>query len=74
MVAKNDITGDLIQSKLNSKAFEDNFDKIFRKVKEEAPELWTEEDEKRVDIIGQNGPVGYSIEEMYAEGEKDYGA
>jgi hypothetical protein len=37
-------------------------------------ELWTEEDEKRVDIIGQNGPVGYSIEEMYAEGEKDYGA
>lgn len=74
MVAKNDITGDLIQSKLNSKAFEDNFDRIFRKVKEEAPELWTEEDEKRVDIIGQNGPVGYSIEEMYAEGEKDYGA
>jgi len=74
MVAKNNITGDLIQSKLNSKAFEDNFDRIFRKVKEEAPELWTEEDEKRVDIIGQNGPVGYSIEEMYAEGEKDYGA
>ena len=31
MAARNDITGDLIQSKLNSKAFEDNFDRIFRK-------------------------------------------
>ena len=30
MATKNDITGDLIKSKLNSKAFEDSFDRIFR--------------------------------------------
>ena len=70
MATKNDITGDLIQSKLNNKAFEDNFDRIFRKT----PELWTEEDEKRQDIVGQNGNVGYDLEEMYTEGENDYGA
>lgn len=74
MVAKNDITGDLIQSKQNNKAFEDNFDRIFRKVKKEAPELWTEEEEKRVDIIGQNGPVGYDLDTIYSNAEKDYGS
>jgi hypothetical protein len=30
MAAHNDITGDLIQSRVNSKQFEDNFDLIFR--------------------------------------------
>lgn len=35
MVAKNDITGDAIQSRKNSKAFEENMDRIFGdKVKE----------------------------------------
>jgi hypothetical protein len=29
MVAKNDITGDAIQSKVNNKAFEENVDRIF---------------------------------------------
>lgn len=29
MAAKNDITGDSIQSKVNSKAFEENMDRIF---------------------------------------------
>lgn len=33
MTAKNDITGDLIQSKSSSKAYEDNYDLIFRKKK-----------------------------------------
>lgn len=33
MTAKNDITGDAIQSRANTKAFEDNFDAIFRKDK-----------------------------------------
>ena len=85
MVAKNDITGDLIQSKQNTKAFEDNFDRIFRKdthkilkreEKWEGPpiELWSEDDEKRQDIIGQNGPVGYNLEDIYAEGDKDHGS
>jgi len=70
MVAKNDITGDAIQSKISSKEYGDNFDRIFRKNK--VVELWTDDDEKRQDIIGQNGNVGYNLEEMYAEGEKDY--
>jgi len=33
MVAKNDITGDSIASRVNSKQYEDNFDLIFRKNK-----------------------------------------
>ena len=75
MVAKNDITGDAIQSKTNSKEYADNFDKIFRKdkkVQEKLEELWSEDDEKRLDIVGQNGPVGYNLEDMYVNGEKDY--
>ena len=82
MVAKNDITGDAIQSKINSKEYGDNFDRIFRKDKVVQPEpatdqpveLWTEDDEKRLDIVGQNGPVGYNLEDIYAEGDKEYGA
>lgn len=35
MVAKNDITGDSIQSKVNSKAYQDNLDKIFGDKSEE---------------------------------------
>jgi hypothetical protein len=35
MVAKNDITGDSIQSRTNSKAYQDNYDLIFRKKKQE---------------------------------------
>lgn len=31
MTARNDITKDLIMTKPNSKAYEDNFDRIFRK-------------------------------------------
>jgi len=33
--AKNDITGDRIQSKTNSDSFRDNFDRIFKKTVEE---------------------------------------
>jgi len=56
MVTKNDITGDKIQSKISNKAFEENFDNIFGKKKPK--ELWTDEDEKRIDQIGQNGNEG----------------
>ncbi len=31
MTDKNPITGDLLQSRMNSKEFEENFDRIFRK-------------------------------------------
>ena len=78
MAARNDVTGDLIKSRVNNKQFEDNFDSIFRKkdplcdvcgksltaTKECA---WTgcplNWDEGRVDIIGQNGPTGEHYEE-----------
>lgn len=35
MVAKNDITGDSIQSKVNSKAYQENLEKIFGDKSEE---------------------------------------
>ena len=35
MVAKNDITGDNIQSKVSTKQYQDNYDKIFRKTPKE---------------------------------------
>lgn len=31
MASKNDITGDVLQSRMNTKAFEENFDRIFRR-------------------------------------------
>lgn len=31
MTARNDITGDAIQTRINSDSFRDNFDRIFRK-------------------------------------------
>jgi hypothetical protein len=33
MVARNEITGDLLKSKLSNENFENNFDRIFRKDK-----------------------------------------
>jgi hypothetical protein len=56
MATKNDITGDSIISKTNTKQYEDNWDKIFGK-KKKPEELF---DEDRIDIIGQNGNIGYT--------------
>jgi hypothetical protein len=36
--ARNDVTGDLLRSKPSNDMFEENFDKIFRKKKEELAE------------------------------------
>ena len=36
--ARNDVTGDWLQSKPNNEMFENNFDAIFRKKKEKLPE------------------------------------
>jgi hypothetical protein len=77
MATKNDITGDSLISKANTKAYENNYDLIFGKksalcdicgkdlasTKECAwtscPLNW---DEKRADIIGHNGNIGYEPE------------
>lgn len=73
MATRNDITGDKIQSRINTKQFEDNFEAIFGK-KEKTnvgyPPLATDKpvdssedwDEKRIDIIGSNGPTGEHYE------------
>lgn len=84
MATTNDVTGDAIFSRANTKAFEDNFDKIFRKkgIDQEHPKCKSldaayerkamqeglvtqpvfeenkEWDEKRIDIVGQNGNEG----------------
>jgi hypothetical protein len=50
--ARNDVTGDFIRSKPASDMFEENFDRIFRKKKEES----------RIDVVGQNGNDGLHYE------------
>jgi hypothetical protein len=79
MASRNDVTGDLIKSRKNSKEFEDNFDAIFRKDKDPLCDVCgksltaTKEcaftgcplnwDEARCDVIGQNGNIGYEEEQ-----------
>jgi hypothetical protein len=71
MVAKNDITGDNIATRTgdasSKEKFDNNFDNIFRKkvpLSPELEELQEDEDEIRMNIVGQNGNVGYSEEDM----------
>jgi hypothetical protein len=87
-LSKNDITGDNIKSKINSKEFEDGYDRIFRNksktdkpvecrasfIKEcNNPCFCTGEcQEQRLKAIAQNGNVGYSIDEIYQQVNKDY--
>lgn len=62
--ARNDVTGDWIQSKPNSEQFEKNFELIFGK-KEKKKEM------SRIDVISQNGNEGlhYSYELNKSTGE-----
>ena len=69
MADKNPITGDLLQSRMNSKEFEENFDRIFRKPLShdelvnkmlENPEVVKEL--SRINIISQNGNEGLHYE------------
>lgn len=76
MAARNDVTGDLIQTKLsNTEAYADNWDRIFGKKKTTVAEAEppTDQlveptqldlfDEERIDIIGPNGNEGLHYEE-----------
>jgi hypothetical protein len=71
--ARNDVTGDWIQSKPNSDQFEKNFDLIFRKKKpsEDVSPHAYEYEESRIDIVGQNGNDGlhYTYELNKSTGE-----
>lgn len=44
MVAKNDITGDNLVSRNNTKEYENNYDKIFRKTKQEIEDSKAEDE------------------------------
>lgn len=82
MATKNEITGDLLKSKITNKNFTKGFEEIDWTNKLGGPEptsdkpveLWSEDDEKRQDIVGQNGPTGihYDIDAAYQQVEKDY--
>lgn len=56
MATKNDVTGDSIVSRPNTKQFEDNFEKIFGKKKPKYSEDWQDEDRDKA--ISQNGNDG----------------
>lgn len=70
MVARNNITGDKLQSKKNSSEYEDNWELIWGKKKKQTHDIlrpttkWEGEpikldwDESRIDTIGQNGNEG----------------
>ncbi len=62
--AKNEHTGDSLISRGLTKAGEENFDRIFPKKKKERyvpPALPSDDEwpEDRIDVIGQNGNIGY---------------
>lgn len=72
MASYNDITGDKIATRTITKSYEDNYDRIFGKKKDKVAEpapaaaepvepvqLELDFDEERIDIIGQNGNIGY---------------
>ena len=68
MPTHNDITGDALISRINNKKFEENFDRIFRNEKPTEPvqlelDFGDEEAERRMDIIGSNGNIGYEESE-----------
>jgi hypothetical protein len=69
MASKNEHTGDLLQSRMNSKAFEENFDRIFRRKEtfEELAKSVKDNEEifkqlSRIDTVGQNGNDGLHYE------------
>jgi len=71
MATKNDITGDTIASRTGDteakQNFDNNFDNIFRKkvpLPPEIEEMQEDEDEIRANIIGQNGNIGYTEDDL----------
>ena len=79
MASWNDLTGDLLKSKLNNEKFEENFDKIFGQKKKTnggwtpppvvtptQPAEYAEDWQtaERDRAIAQNGNVGYTDEEV----------
>jgi hypothetical protein len=74
MASKNEHTGDVLQSRMNSKEFEENFDRIFRSHLKEYKE--THEKLARIDTIGSNGNTGdhyeYELNKSTGDVEKRF--
>jgi len=74
MADKNPITGDLLQSRMNSKEFEDNFDRIFRR-KETFEELHKsmEENEETLKLLSHDELISKMLENpKVVEALKEY--
>lgn len=74
MASYNEITGDKIETRgMLSKEGEEQFEKIFGVKKKEKyippplPDWGDEASEKRQDIIGQNGNIGYTQKQIEGE-------
>ena len=77
MTSKNDITGDVLQSRMNTKAFEENFDRIFRR-KETFEELAksVKENEELLQNLAEYelNPSTGEVEKRFRDGvSKPYG-
>ena len=66
MTAKNDHTGDLLQSRMNTKEFEENFDRIFRN---KTKEHLTYSIEENVELYKKLSQVDYEYELNKATGD-----
>jgi thiamine pyrophosphokinase len=79
-MSKNDITGDNIKSKINSKQFEDGYDRIFRNKSKtnqsvECATCFCDDrgcQKQRQKAIAQNGNVGYDLDSIYQQVNNDY--
>jgi hypothetical protein len=79
-MSKNDVTGDEIKSKVSTKEYEDNYDKIFRNKSEANKSLECSDcfcsagecQKERQKAIAQNGNVGYDLDSIYQRVERDY--
>lgn len=62
----NSVTGDLIKSKPNNEAFEQNFERIFGNKKKKFAEDF-HDDDNREKAIAQNGNVGYDDKDVLGQ-------
>lgn len=55
MTSKNDITGDALRSRMNTKQFEENFDRIFRNKQDQKPEKPEDKGEQVGSTLHESG-------------------
>ena len=66
MATKNPITGDALITKVNNKAYEDNYDKIFGKGKQ-LDLFMTDEEQENIKNIGDNPLIKRSLDDVTPE-------